>query len=206
MNTEIAAHPKLHHLGLTTSDLEAMVDWYRKVLGMTVVHRSSAPTGSQSAMSLSAAWVSNDEANHRLALVELPDLTNDSERSRHTRLQHVAFEYSTLDDLLGTYARIKRLGIEPVLCADQGAQTAFYYEDPDRNIVELNVNNYGDPWTSTEHMKTSPAFAANPMGTYVDPEKMIAARKRGASAWDLHERAFAGEFAPAKPFDPSSLL
>jgi hypothetical protein len=35
---------------------------------------------------------------------------------------------------------------------------------------------------------------------------MIAARKRGTSPWDLHERAFAGEFAPVKPFDPRLLL
>jgi catechol 2,3-dioxygenase len=30
---------------------------------------------------------------------------------------------------------------------------------------------------------------------------MIAARKAGASAWELHERAGSGEFAPEKPFD-----
>ena len=35
----------------------------------------------------------------------------------------------------------------------------------------------------------------------IDPEKMLAARKSGASPWELHERALAGEFAPAKPFD-----
>jgi hypothetical protein len=35
----------------------------------------------------------------------------------------------------------------------------------------------------------------------IDLDKMIAARKAGASPWDLHERAVAGEFAPPKPFD-----
>ena len=49
MNTEIIVHPKLQHFGLTTANLEAMIDWYRKVLGMTVNHRSAAPTGSQRA-------------------------------------------------------------------------------------------------------------------------------------------------------------
>jgi len=149
---------------------------------------------------------SNDEVNHRLAFVEVPGLTADPDRSRHKRLQHVAFEYPRIDDLLGTYVRLKRLGIQPVLAADQGLQTAFYYKDPDHNIVELNVNNYGDEWTATEHMKTSPDFAANPMGAYDDPEKMIAARKTGATPWELHERVHTCEFAPAQPIDPRILL
>jgi catechol 2,3-dioxygenase len=207
MNTEITIHPRLHHLGLTTGNLEAMIDWYRKVLGMTVVHQTAAAAGGQKdAPALRAAWVSNDEANHRLAFVQLPDLTEDPDRSRHHRLQHFAFEYLTIDELLGTYARLKRLGITPVLCTDGGSQTAFYYEDPDRNSVELNVDNYGDCWTSSEHMRTSPKFAKNPMGTYVDPDKMIVTREAGISPWGLHERASAGEFAPSKPYDPRVLL
>jgi catechol 2,3-dioxygenase len=71
---------------------------------------------------------------------------------------------------------------------------------------ELNVNNCGNEWTATEHIKTSPSFAARPMGTHVDPDKMIAARKAGASRWELHERAFSGEFPPAQPYDPRALL
>jgi catechol 2,3-dioxygenase-like lactoylglutathione lyase family enzyme len=47
MNTETIVHPKLHHLGLTTANLEVMLEWYRKVLGMTLVHRSAAPVGGQ---------------------------------------------------------------------------------------------------------------------------------------------------------------
>jgi catechol 2,3-dioxygenase-like lactoylglutathione lyase family enzyme len=178
----VSVHPKVQHFGLITANLEAMIDWYRKVLGMTVNHRSAAPAGAQKGRpSLSAAWASNDEVNHRIAFVELPGLTVDSDKSRHARLQHVAFEYQTIDDLLGTYARLKRLGIEPALAADQGLQTAFYYADPDQNSVELNVNNYGNEWTATEHVKTSASFAARPMGAYVDPDKMIAARKASAS-------------------------
>src|SRR5271169_2676243 len=104
MNTETIVHPKLHHLGLTTANLEVMMEWYRKVLGMTLVHRSAAPVGEhKDAPSLTAAWVSNDEANHRLAFVQLPGLTADPDRARHQRMQHVAFEYRTIDDLLGTY-------------------------------------------------------------------------------------------------------
>jgi catechol 2,3-dioxygenase len=207
MNTETIIHPRLQHLGMTTSNLEPMIQWYRKVLGMTIVHQTgAAPIHQGGAPSINAAWVSNDEANHRLAFVELPGLSADLERSRHARLQHFAFEYRTLDELLGTYARLKGLGIVPVMCTDGGSQTAFYYEDPDRNSVELNVDNYGDCWTSSEHMRSSSEFAKNPLGIFVDPDKMIAARAAGALPWDMHKRAWAGEFAPAKPYDLRVLL
>jgi catechol 2,3-dioxygenase len=32
LNTEIIIHPKLNHVGLTTDNLEPLIDWYRKIL------------------------------------------------------------------------------------------------------------------------------------------------------------------------------
>ena len=43
MNTAVTVHPKLSHYGLITADLDAMTEWYGKVLGMTVNHRSKIP-------------------------------------------------------------------------------------------------------------------------------------------------------------------
>lgn len=199
-------HPTLHHFGLTTGNLQGMKDWYATVLGMAPTHETAAPDGATALPPMQASWVTNDGANHRIAIMALLGLTADPERARHPRLQHVAFEYPTIDDLLATYARLKSLGIEPVLTADHGVATAFYYEDPDRNSVELTVDNFGDWAKSSEDMRTSPEFAANPMGTYVDPDKMITVRAAGMSVEELHRRAYAGEFPPSKPFDPGVLL
>jgi catechol 2,3-dioxygenase len=55
-------------------------------------------------------------------------------------------------------------------------------------------------------MRTSPEFVANPMGTYVDPKRMIEARAAGMSVDELHKRAYAGEFPPSGPVDPSVML
>jgi len=201
MNTEVIVHPKLQHYGLTTANLDAMIDWYRKVLGMTINHHAPELTGQRKGPWFSAAFLSNDEVNHRIVFFEMPGLVGDPEKASHTRVRHIAFEYESLDDLLGTYARLKGLGILPVMVADQGVQTAFYYTDPDQNSVELNVNNYGNEWTATERIRTSP-----PRPVHVDPEKMIAARKAGALPWELHVRAAAGEFIPATPYDGRALL
>ena len=199
-------HPTLHHFGVTTLHLEEMVDWYAKVLGMVTVHQSSAPLGKGAPLSASAVWVANDRANHRIGLISASILKDDPIKHTLSRLQHVAFEYATIDDLLNTYTRLKGLGIEPLLAADHGPTTSLYYEDPDGNSVELLVDNFGNWDESSEFMRTSPEFAAKPMGTYVDPGKLVAARKAGMSFAELHRRAYAGEFPPSGPVDPRVLM
>jgi catechol 2,3-dioxygenase len=140
------------------------------------------------------------------AFVSAPGLTDDRDRSHHHRVQHVAFEYPSVDALLATYTRLKGLGIEPVLTTDTGATTAFYYEDPDRNVVELLADNFGDWAKSTEFMRSSPEFAARPIGAFVDPNKLIAARAAGMAPAELHRRAYAGELPPSKPMDPRIIM
>jgi len=194
MNTEIIIHPKLQHCGLTTGNLNAMLEWYDKVLGMTVHKRVAAADGSPFK---TVAFATNDEVNHRLSFFETPGLPVDADRDRHSRVQHIAFEYKTLDDLLGTYVRLKKLGIPLLWAADQFIQTAIYYNDPDGNILELNVNNFNDDWTVTEQLKHLPPE----LHFNVDPEKMIQALKAGASVWEVHERAVSGEFTPATTYD-----
>jgi catechol 2,3-dioxygenase len=189
-------HPTLHHFGVTTTHPEEMLDWYAKVLGMTTNFQSSH----------GLAFLSNDRAHHRLAILTLPALRDNPDTHPHAKLQHVAFEYATIDDLLSTFERLKGLGIEPVLAADHGPTTACYYQDPDGNSVELFVDNFGDWDQSSDYLRTSPEFHQNPMGTYIDPEQMTAARKAGATGAELHRRAKAGEFPPSRPMNPQVLL
>jgi len=194
MNTEITIHPKLQHCGLTTGNLDAMLDWYRKVLGIVVHARVTAPAGSPFK---TVAFATNDEVNHRLSFFETPGLPSDSDRDRHARVQHIAFEYKSLDDLLGTYLRLKTLGIPLLWAADQFIQTAMYYHDPEGNIVELNVNNFDDDWAVTEQLQNLPAR----LHVNIDLDKLVAARKAGASPWEVHERAIGGEFTPDATYE-----
>jgi catechol 2,3-dioxygenase len=209
LNTETIVHPKLQHIGLLTGNLPRLVDWYQKALGMRVVHASANPTDAPPGSPpshLKAAFLSNDEISHRFAVIEVPGLTPDPERSHHQRLQHVAFEFGSLAELLGTYARLKALDIIPQFSVDEGPQTAFYYEDPDGNSIEINACNYPERWAAIEHMQTSQDFDRKPLGVFVDPDKMIVAREAGASPWELHKRAWQGEFEPKTPFDPTKIL
>jgi catechol-2,3-dioxygenase len=183
--------PTLHHVTLKTTRLQEMVDWYGTVVGAKP--NFQFPGG---------AWLTNDGANHRLALLTSSKMGDDPDKLMHTGMHHLAFEYGNFNDLLDTYARLHEQGIKPHMSLDHGITTSFYYVDPDGNSVELQYDNFDDWDTSSEWMRTSKEFAGNPIGVPVDPSKMVAARDSGASRDDLHRRAFAGEFLPSEPLDP----
>ena len=182
--------PVLHHVNLKTIHMQEMIDWYATVVGLTTVFQF--PGG---------AWLTNDAANHRLALLVSSKISDDEGKLVHTGIHHLAFEYAAIDDLLNAYTRLKGQGIKPHGCLDHGMTLSFYYLDPDGNSVELQIDNFGDWVQSQEWMRTSPQFAANPIGMPVDPEQIIAAHKTGAALAEIHRRAYAGEFPPSEPLD-----
>ena len=96
-------------------------------------------------------------------------------------------------------------GVEPILTTDHGPTTSFYYKDPDGNIVELFVDNFGNSEKSREYIQSSADFQKNPLGIFVDSEKLAAARQAGMSFAELHRRAYAGEFPPSHPMNPHDL-
>jgi catechol-2,3-dioxygenase len=191
MSKRQAQQPVLHHVNLKTNRLQAMIDWYGEVAGMTP--RFAFPGG---------AWLSNDAANHRLAFLATPSLSDDPGKLAHTGMHHIAFEYADMDALLDAYVRLKEAGIEPHMSLDHGMTLSFYYVDPDGNSVELQCDIFGDWERSTQWMTTSAEFAANPIGAPIDGDRLVEARAAGASPEEIHRRAYAGEFPPSKPMDP----
>ena len=182
---EVVTRPTLHHVNLKTTRLQELIDWYGEVVGTEVTFQF--PGG---------AWITNDDANHRIALLSSEALRDDPDKLYHCGMHHMAFEYGSIDGLLDTYARLKKGGIVPHATLDHGMTTSFYYADPDDNSVELQYDNFGDWERSKEFMQSSPDFAADPIGMPVNPEKMIEVRKAGSSAEEIHQRAFSGEWPP----------
>jgi catechol-2,3-dioxygenase len=190
MGSEEVIIPALHHINLKTNRLQEMIDWYGEVVGTTVTYQFDG-----------GAWLSNDGANHRLALLANPEWADDPDKVEHTGLHHTAYEYSSMDELLDTFTRLRGHGILPHACLDHGMTMSFYYVDPDGNSVELQCDVFGDWASSKRFMNTTAEFAANPIGVTVDPALLVVARDQGASAEELHRRAYSGEFSPEAPLD-----
>jgi catechol-2,3-dioxygenase len=178
--------PAFHHVTFKTSRLAEMVAWYGTVVG-------ARPTFQDA----NNAWTSNDEANHRVAFLSTPGLSDDPDKVRHNGMHHSAFEYESFDDLMSSYARLRDEGIRPAFSLDHGMTISIYYRDPEGNFVELQCDSYGDWKQSSEWMRTSPDFKANPIGTFFDPEAVYQAHKSGKAFDALHNAMRKGEFQPA---------
>lgn len=146
-----------------------------------------------------SAHISNDRANHRIAFLTVPGLQEHPEKVGHTGLHHTAFEYDKFDDLMSSYARLKNKGIEPQVCLDHGLTTSLYYSDPDQNLVELQVDNFSDWRLSTEWMRTSQDFRADPIGAFFDPDLVLDAHRAGTPFDQLHKDTRAGKYPSRKP-------
>src|SRR6186997_1034629 len=99
--------PKFHHVNLKTTRLQEMINWYSTLVGAEVLFQYEM-----------GAWLSNDEANHRIALLAFPNFVDDSEKDIHTGMHHTAFEYDSFDELNDSYLRLRQAGIEPAICLD----------------------------------------------------------------------------------------
>jgi len=184
-DTTSATNPTFHHFNLKTTRLQEMIDFYRTLVGAQVIFQDQI-----------GAWLSNDDANHRIALLAFPNFVDDPEKETRTGMHHSAFEYASFDELNSNYLRLKDQDITPALCLDHGMTLSYYYADPDGNNVELQVDCFGDWHRSREWMHTSEEFKANPIGRFVDPEQVAADRAGGLSFEDIHAKAMAGRYAP----------
>ena len=183
--------PKLHHVTIKTSHLDEMITWYGIVIGAQVQFRDQV-----------AAWTTNDAANHRIAFLAVPGLSDDTQKVNHNGMHHCAFEYQSFEDLMASFDRLRKAGVEPAFCLDHGLTMSLYYKDPEGNFVELQSDNFGDWAKSAEFMRTSADFAANPIGTFFDPARVYDKMRSGADFKSLQKSIRAGDYLP-DPIPPN---
>jgi catechol-2,3-dioxygenase len=169
---------KMSHLVLNTNRLPAMRDWYCKVLGAEIVQENAR-----------ICFLSYDEEHHRVAFIDpgplapRPALKEDG-RPVQAGLNHIAFNFATLEELLENYERLKRLGIEPHWCVNHGPTTSIYYRDPDGNGVELEFDNFATLQGCKDFMR-SEAFVRDQRGVDFDPDQLIARLRSGVPVAEL---------------------
>jgi catechol 2,3-dioxygenase len=177
--------PALHHVTMKTSHLDEMITWYALLIGAQVQFRDQV-----------AAWMTNDGANHRIAFLAVPGLSDDAEKVRHNGMHHCAFEYASFADLMSSFDRLRTAGVLPAFCLDHGLTISLYYKDPDGNFVELQSDNFSDWKLSSEWMRTSVDFATNPIGTFFDPARVYEKFRSGSDFKALQKAIRAGAYLP----------
>ena len=161
---------KFAHVVYQTRRFDEMIAWYQTVFEARVVHQDPA-----------LAFLTYDDEHHRFAFANLdilkPDGGGADERGT-IGVNHVAYTYGSVGELLDTYGSLKVAGILPYWSIHHGITLSNYYRDPDGNRMEFQAD------AEAGYME-SDTFAANPIGVEVDMEALLARHRAGDDPDDL---------------------
>ena len=115
------------HVHLRVSDLDRSIAFYRDVLGFEL----------QQSYGAHAAFLSAGGYHHHLGLNTWQSRGGLPPEPGRTGLFHVAFMYPDRAALGAAVANVLASGVELTGAADHGVSEAVYFDDPDRNGIEL---------------------------------------------------------------------
>lgn len=167
---------QLAHVVYRTRRFEQMLAWYAKVFNAKVQYRNPA-----------LAFLTFDDEHHRFAFADLGVIRpgeDDPDDRGMIGIDHVAWEYGSIRDLLENYAELKSAGIEPYWAVNHGMSASLYYADPDGNQMEFTVDCFAEKADCSAYFKGD-AIGANPVGAEYDPDEWLAQLRAGASEVDL---------------------
>ena len=174
MSATMIRPEKFAHVVIRTNRFKETIDWYRTVLHAWPAFENDF-----------VAFITYDDEHHRLAFVNMPDAPDPAPGA--SGVDHFAYTYATLGDLVHTYERLKGEGITPAWTINHGPTTSLYYEDPNGIRVELQIDNFESVEALHEWFRT-PAFARNPVGVEFDPDVLAARYREGLTREDLQDR------------------
>jgi catechol-2,3-dioxygenase len=151
---KIVRPDRLAHVVLRTQQLRPMVEWWKTVLQAQVAFENDF-----------LSFMTFDDEHHRVAIAQIPKLADAVPHA--VGLDHIAFTYASLDDLVYTYERLKDEGIETHWVINHGPTLSIYYKDPDGNQAELQIDRFETPEEATAFFN-SESFRKHPIGHSVD--------------------------------------
>ena len=168
----MVAPTKLAHVVLKTYDVERLRKWYCAVLDGKVTFEELPYV----------SFVTYDDEHHRLAFAMIsgepvePQWTGPG-------LVHIAFTFENIRALLGQYEELRNKGITPGMAINHGPTVSFYYNDPDGNAVELQIDRLS--LDEGHAFMASPSFKKNPNGVPIDGDKLVSLAREGADDAEL---------------------
>jgi catechol-2,3-dioxygenase len=168
----------LAHVVLRTGNYQKMVAFYKDFLGADITF-----------MNQNLAFLRYDEEHHRIAIIAVPG--TGPKVATSAGLEHIAFTFPSLSDLVLSYQQRKAKGISPTWCVNHGPTTSIYYSDPDGNRLETQVDNF-DSVKEADDFMTGKYFAENPIGTDFEPEELLRRIESGESEQSIKRRIEVG--------------
>lgn len=153
-----------------------MVDFYAAFLGARIAHESKIIT-----------FMTIDEKDHRVAILQIPGLTQQDSSNGTVGMAHVSFGYANLQDLATSYEQKKARGCLPHWVVNHGMTTSMYYHDPDGNSIETQVDNFDTDEECVQYMN-SEKFTENPIGVDYDPEDFVRRVRSGEDEKSIKKR------------------
>jgi catechol 2,3-dioxygenase-like lactoylglutathione lyase family enzyme len=116
----------LRHFGVFVTDLDRMVDFYTRVLGLTVTDRGALPDRY-------LVFLSRDpDEHHQFVLV-----SGRPADVGFNVVNQISFRLAALADLKTMYATLLDEGVKELRTVSHGNAWSVYCQDPDGNRVEL---------------------------------------------------------------------
>jgi catechol 2,3-dioxygenase-like lactoylglutathione lyase family enzyme len=161
-----------HFVVRTTPEcFEEMVQWYRNLLNAEIVFQNPF-----------SCFMTYDSEHHRVAIIAIPGLVERPDNA--VGVDHVAFTFANIGDLLFTYERLAAQGITPAMPMHHGPTLSMYYQDPQKNQVELQIDVF-ETADETDAFLKSEAFARNPIGVMFDPAELSKRHREGVPEAEL---------------------
>ncbi len=132
-----AANLKFSHMGLSVKNLEAMEEFYTKVLGFTVTDRGLAG-------GMQLVFLSRDPQDHHQIVLatgrpaQLPPNTANPQFG--PSINQISFKVASLPDLRDILERLNAGGGDSVFPANHGVAWSIYAHDPEGNNLEFFVD------------------------------------------------------------------
>ncbi len=124
----MAYTPKqLGHLVMRVREIDRSVDFYTRIIGLTVMERSPGGTVFMSA---------NTEKSHELAIRAI-GLDASGPDSSHVGQAHMAWQMESFEDLEELYTRLQENDVRILRLGDHGISMGVYFLDPDDNEIEV---------------------------------------------------------------------
>jgi catechol 2,3-dioxygenase-like lactoylglutathione lyase family enzyme len=167
------------HVVYRSYRFDDMLRWYVTVFNGKVQYQNPV-----------IAFVTYDEEHHRVALLNLGILKGESDARAplgQPGVDHVAYGYGNLTELLDKYQELKQKFVLPYWCIHHGVTISLYYADPDGNQMEFQADCFDTVDGANEFMH-GPHFELNPIGVEFDPEVMLAKLRAGVPESELLPR------------------